>query len=70
MDGVVNEKRYYTLKEAAEYLCMCVRQLFKYRVRGLLPSIVNGRRRLFDRVDLDKLAQELKGGGPDGQHIV
>ena len=65
MDGA---KRYYQQNEAAEYVRMCVRQLFNYRKRGLLAAIPNGRRLVFDRADLDKLMEYLKRGGTDGQH--
>lgn len=57
--------QYLTVSEAAEYLRVSTRQVYRYRESGEVPVIKIRGRVLFDRADLDALMQrhrEIEAG--------
>jgi excisionase family DNA binding protein len=56
---MVTIKEWYTVKEAAEYLCVSKRTVYKLSQEGRLPAFRIGRERhrRFRKEDLDKVPQ-------------
>lgn len=58
--NAVMEKRYFSIKELANYTGLPRGTLYDWSSQGLIPSIKIGRRVLFDIVDIDQFLAELK----------
>lgn len=56
-------KRLLSYKEASVYIGLSVSQLKRLVRKGILPSVVIGKRRLFDIHDLDEFIEQKKKRG-------
>ena len=53
-------KRYVSIKEVSEYTSLPVKTLYEWAATGRIPSIMIGRRVLFDLQDIDKIMDSFK----------
>ncbi len=53
-------KRYANIKEVSEYTSLPVKTLYEWAGLGKIPSIMIGRRILFDLNDIDKVMADQK----------
>ena len=60
MDKTTDETRLLTVTEAAEFLRIHPITLYSWVSQGRIPSIKMGRKRLFDRKELEKWLQNKK----------
>jgi excisionase family DNA binding protein len=61
--AITTDDRLLTEKEAAEYLRIKVRQLYNWRVSGLIPYIRIGKALRYRKAAIDQALERLTRGG-------